>query len=287
MIRFAHITDTHFAVSSNVRAGEYLDDLIEKFDWVIDWCNKNKAILIHSGDFFDKPSVPDIVKSRVIASLRRLETECYCIPGNHDRLWGSDERIDRTSLNLLRAAGLVHVLLPGDLIEFDDCVLTCNRPLPPLGKPQVVLYHGFLNQEDGMNTFMFQDVINNDPTIILLGHDHVEYELVTHRNATFYRPGSFARGIRNESADRIPQLLDIKVNIMDDNPFTVVSTPIEVAKQVELLFKAKIEHIKKSEVSYDTLIQEINKQTSESLSLESALKMVTTEEVTSYIMSLI
>lgn len=279
---FIHITDTHFALTSNVRTGDLLDDLLIKLDYVINKANEWNCMILHSGDFFDKPTAPDIVKTKLLRSLRNLKHPLVTIPGNHDRLFGSDERYDRTSLSVMEEAGALKILRSP--LELEDCVITTGKPVvdTPSGKPQIVLFHGFLNQEDGLNTFFCQDILTDQRCLVLLGHDHSPYPSVPYRNSIILRPGSFLRGVRNDSSDRIPTFLRIGVRKGD---FILKTYPIEVAKQVELLFKRKLAVLEKSDVSYTELIYALKQSSEEQMTLSKALKLVTSDNIVEFIES--
>lgn len=281
-MQFLHITDTHFTSSSNTRVGDYAEDLFVKLEYFVEKCNALKAVPLHSGDFNDKPSVPDYIKSRLISILKKLWTPLLCITGNHDRLYGSDERFYRTSLSVLAEAGVLRII-NNRPVEFDDCYvvpISTTTPLIPRSKPQIALGHGFLNQEDGLNTVYFQDIQSDDYNLIILGHDHMPYAPIPYRNTTILRPGSFARGIRTDSADRIPVMIHIRIH--DGKP-QYRELPIEVAKPVELLFREKVFKVTKSEVSYESLIEQMKRTSSDDTSLENLLKMVADEETVQYI----
>lgn len=277
MSKFVFITDTHFTSSSNVRAGDLHKDQMDKLRWVVDFANKNKAILLHSGDFFDKPSVPDFVKSAVIDELRRLEYGCLAISGNHDWLYGSEEREYRTSFNVLVAAGVVEKLIQK---EYEDVIITSKLPLLDNDKPQILLFHGFLNQEDGLCTLRFQDLSCSTESLVLLGHDHVPYPDETYKGSSIVRAGSFTRGVRNDSAERIPQALLIEVK---EGKIFYTSHDIETAKQVEFLFKSKQRKVEKSDISYSSIIEQIKGASKSKDNLSDALKLVTDDVTVAYI----
>ena len=160
MNTFLHITDTHFTSSSNTRVGDYFEDLCVKFEYFIDKCNELKAVPLHSGDFFDKPSVPDFVKSRLMQILKKAwtPTPFFTVTGNHDRLFGSDDRFHRTSLSILAESGLIKII-NNSLVEFEECFCSTNWSQRSTHSERqatkVALGHGFLNQEDGLNTILF------------------------------------------------------------------------------------------------------------------------------------
>lgn len=278
MRKFVHITDTHFTSSSNVRAGDLFKDQIDKLRWVVAYANANNADLLHSGDFFDKPSVPDFVKTGVIEALKPLKGKCYVIWGNHDTLYGSTERNYRTSLQVLAEAGVVVPVK--ERIDLGECILSNERPIQTAEKPMIVLFHGFLNALDGDNCIQFHELVADSKVLLLLGHEHVKYEPCEYKNIIIYRPGSFTRAIRNDSADRIPECLLIKA---DSTGFEVIERPIEMAKQVELLFKDKQSKVVKSEISYQDIIEQIKNASKEKDNLTEALRMVTDDSTVLYI----
>jgi len=277
--RFIHITDTHFALSSSVRTGDLLSDLIEKLKFVVELANNYDAVIIHSGDFFDKPTAPDEVKAAVIDTLKQAKYTPFVISGNHDRLYGSEIYRGRTSLNLLEVAGVIRCDFP---YEFDDCVLVSERPLVnhPSGKPLINLWHGFLNKEDGANTFDMTDIYSTTNNLVLLGHDHIPYDEVDFKNTKILRTGSFCRGIRNDSSDRIPVVTFIEIK--DGKP-VYEQIEISVAKPVELLFEAKIATLTKTSLeSYDDIIEALNASKRE-LDFYEVLSQVTDKETINFI----
>jgi DNA repair exonuclease SbcCD nuclease subunit len=252
---------------------------MEKLQWCVDFTNNNDATLLISGDVFDKPSVADYVKTDVIAELKRLKNIPIVIYGNHDILWASEERNYRTSLAVLESAGIVKVLK--DDVDLGEVILTKRKPLLTADKPQIMLFHGFLNQEDGVNTLLFADIQCDSKALVLLGHDHVVYDDVDYKGATIIRPGSFTRAIRTDAADRIPEIVLIDVK---DGSFETSKHPILAAKQVELIFKSKRKGIEKSKVSYDSIIAQLKQANQTDASLTESLKLVTdSQEVIGYI----
>lgn len=277
-MRWAFITDTHLTSSSNVRAGDLHADQMEKLRWCVQFANDNDARLLISGDVFDKPSVADFVKTATIRELKACKYKPLVIYGNHDILWASEDRNYRTSLAVLEEAEVVQVLK--DDIEENGVIITKHKPLLTKDKPQILMYHGFLNQEDGVNTVLLSELQCDSPAIALLGHDHVVYDDVSYKGVTIIRPGSFTRGVRTDSADRIPEVVLIEF----DKEFNITRHPILAAKQVELIFKQKTRGVEKSKVSYDSIIQQLKQSQKTEQSLTEALKLVTeSQSVISYI----
>ena len=263
--------------------GNYFEDLCKKLVFFVDSANKMNAVPVCSGDFFDTPSVPDVVKTQLIGILKNLWTPLITVTGNHDRLYGSDERFTRTSLSVMAEAGVLEIL-NNTVREYPDCYLVPigpGFPLIPRDKPQLALGHGFFNQVDGLNTIMIQDLQSDGDNVVILGHDHCYYPPHLYRNTWVLRPGSFARGVRNDSADRIPIM--VLVEPAGEQRFKEI--PIDVASPVELIFRGKVSVIKKSEVSYEALIEQIKTTALEELSLKNLLDTVADEETVGYVMN--
>lgn len=283
-MKFAFITDTHFKHHSNVRTGEFLQDLLAKFKFVIDWCNENDAQLLIGGDVFDKSSVQDVVKSSLASILVDSNKVPLCIPGNHDLRYSNEEFFDQTSLGVLVNSGLIDLLTE---LDFPNLYMSSKIPLKTLGKPQLMMFHGFLNIEDGKNTVRFSDLVTSDPTLVLLGHDHLVYPTIQVGSVTVVRPGSFTRGIRNDTNLRSPQICVI--DLMDSpNPFKIsfVDIPSRDPKEI---FKSKEVKLSSAEVdlTYDKVIAQIRDAQDNDLSLKDALKGITDHDVIMFIETLI
>lgn len=280
------ITDTHFKNSSNNRTGSLLEDQFNKLNYVVEYCNKCNALLLHAGDIFDKPSVPDIVKNTLVPVLTKLNRgPMITINGNHDRLWNNDENLSKTSYGVWVTHNIIQSV-DNKTIDLGPCIITNEVPVINRGKPQIVLFHGFLNIDDGKNSFYYQDINSNieDQVYIVLGHDHSAYDPLEFKsNIKIFRPGSFTRMTRDETSMRTPQLLHIRVN--DDTgkmQFKMVN--IESRPAIEI-FKAKLTNVTKAQQreSYDTIIAQIRNASKSTMTLEEAVKQVASEEVQEYL----
>ena len=282
---FVVITDTHFKSSSNNRTGSLLEDQKAKLQWVVNYCNEHNAVLLHAGDVFDKPSVPDIVKNSLAQVLRGLNSHKFiAINGNHDRLWDNNDSIDKTSYGVWRSHGLMSDM-NGMTLDLGECFLTNQVPLINRGKPQIVLFHGFLNIDDGKNSFYFQDISANitDQVYIVLGHDHVEYDpLEFQSNIKIFRPGSFTRLTRDDTSMRVPKLLHIRIR---DGRMQYKLVSITAARPAEEIFKAKLTNVTKAQQrnTYEEIISQIRNASKTSMTLEEAICQVADESVQNYL----
>lgn len=280
MSKFIFITDLHFTDKCGVRTGDVLSDLIDKLDYVVEYANNTQSSLLIGGDVFDHPNVPDFVKARVANSFRKAINPIYTIAGNHDILYNNEEFNHRTSYNLFVEFGLFKNVTE---IDLGDVYLSSSLPLKNIGKPQIIIYHGFYNVEDGKCTCKASDVITtSDETVVLLGHDHSVYPMEQPRdNVRVYREGSFLRGIRDDSQKRIPQMVCIEVK---EGNINVTLKPIK-CRDADEIFEAKTFTYTQTQThhSYESVIEKIKEARNTEMSLSDALKEVTTQDVVDYI----
>lgn len=280
--KFVFITDLHITTVCNVRTGDVLADICGKLEDVVAYANKEKASIVIGGDIFDKPTVPDFVKGAAARVFRKANKPIYTINGNHDTLYNNSEFDYRTSYNLFVDMGLFEDFT-GTSIDLGDCVLTSKLPLVTNGKPTLCVYHGFWQIEDGKWCCKDSDVITEDETVVLLGHDHTVYkEQKPFPNVRIVRPGSLLRGIRIDEQNRIPQMVVIELS--EDGKWDISYKDIKCRAASEI-FEAKQFSISKTEVrdSYSDVIERLkNAQTGE-MTLDDALRQVTEQEIIDYI----
>lgn len=283
MSKFVFITDLHITDKSNVRTGDILTDICDKLEYVVGYANQTDSTILIGGDVFDHPSVPDYVKVRVAAIFRKAKNTIYSIAGNHDILYNNEDFNHRTSYNLFVEFGVFENLVK---MELDDVVLSSTLPVQNVGKPQIVIYHGFYNVEDGKCTCKTSDVITTqDECVVLLGHDHSVYLVENPRNnVRVYREGSFLRGIRTDDQKRIPNMVCLHV---ENGKIDVRLEPIKCRAASEI-FEAKSFSFTPSQTrkSYEDVISKIKDAHNSDLTLESALKQVTTPDVVDYVLLL-
>lgn len=281
---FIFSSDWHLNNTNSVRTGDIVGDLMLKINYVIDYCNEKDCQLIVGGDIFDKHSVPDYVKNTLITALLRLKRKAIVIDGNHDRRYDNEDYMNHTSLGNLIASKVVTYLTT---IEYPDLVLTSEKPMINRGKPQIGMFHGFLNILDGKNTVLFSDIAVTDQTLVLLGHDHTEYEDLVMGPVTVIRPGSLIRGTRQDTNLRVPNM--VRIRLKDDGTFITKKIPIESARDCAEIFKTKKVTLGKVEKlqNYDKIIEHIKNASAGDMSLQEGLKVVTTPDVCNYIQNLV
>lgn len=66
------------------RKDDYVAAWFRKYDYLIDFANKNADVLVITGDLSDKPTLPIWLVNKLILSSERLKIPGIVIPGNHD-----------------------------------------------------------------------------------------------------------------------------------------------------------------------------------------------------------
>lgn len=278
------ITDCHFKESSSVRTGSISQDLLAKLEYVVSYCMAHNCILTLGGDLFDRSIVSDSLKLSVAKVLSPLKGKVYSVTGNHCRLYGSDEHAYKTSYNLLAELGVFIDLdrIPG--VDLGDFYLTGQKPIKSVGKPQLVIFHGFLNKDDGLNTFLLSDIESTDNICVCLGHDHIPYPLYETSNVRVIRPGSFIRDTRIPEHMRVPNLVHLHLS---NGTFKFKLVPIKCRDSSEI-FVNKIQSsasVKDINDLYGALISNLNKISYEEQSFYGVLSKVATPLIYNYIKS--
>ena len=281
--KIVFITDTHITTSAPFRVGDPLLDVLSKLDYVIEFANSNDAVIVIGGDIFDKSTIPYEAYTAVCETLRKAKYTPWAIKGNHDQLFRCDDNDRKTTLyNAFKLGVLCELKEP---VDFGEFILTPDKSLINRDKPQILVYHGFLNVKDGKNTVFIDDLAGvTTPTLVLLGHDHVEYEPVTLGACTVYRIGSLFRNRRVETSDRNPKMLYVEVS---DGKFIpeVLEVPAKPATEIFRETVGKSDKIEGSD--YVALISELKRVNGEDVDLLSVVSKIAEARVCEYIESML
>ena len=280
---FVFITDLHLTTSAGVRTGDPLQDCLDKLSYVIDYANTSGARILIGGDVFDNPTVPYEAYTKVCNVLRRAKEVPLAIKGNHDQLFRCDDNDRKTTLFNAFQMGVLEEL--SGTIDLGPCYVTSDKSLVNRDKPQILVFHGFLNIKDGKHTLYADDLVGvTTPTIVLLGHDHVEYDPVTLGSCTVYRIGSMFRNRRVETSDRAPKMLDIRVT---SSGFVTKLMEIPCRPVAEIFRETVGKSEKVEETDYMSLISELKEVSGEDLKLMSVVERVASSRVSEYMQSLL
>lgn len=281
--KIVFITDTHITTSAPFRVGDPLLDVLSKLDYVIEFANFKDAVIVIGGDIFDKSTIPYEAYTAVCETLRKAKYTPWAIKGNHDQLFRCDDNDRKTTLyNAFKLGVLCELKEP---VDFGEFILTPDKSLINRDKPQILVYHGFLNVKDGKRTVFIDDLAGvTTPTLVLLGHDHVEYEPVTLGACTVYRIGSLFRNRRVETSDRNPKMLYVEVS---DGKFIpeVLEVPAKPATEIFRETVGKSDKVEESD--YVALISELKRVNGEDVDLLSVVSKIAEARVCEYIESML
>lgn len=281
--RFIFFSDCHITTSAPFRVGDPLQDIISKLEYVIEQANSYDALILIGGDVFDKPTIPYEAYTAVCEVFKKAKYTPIAIKGNHDQLFRCDDNDKKTTIyNAFKLGVLRELKSPMDVCS---CVLTPDKSLINRDKPQILVYHGFLNVKDGKHTVYVDDLAGvTTPTLVLLGHDHVEYDPVQIGSCTVFRIGSLFRDQRVVTSNRTPKMLYIEV---ENGQFRTELLEVP-ARSVTDIFRETSGKVT-TEVSsdYDTLISEFKNISEEDNDLMSLVSRVADGPVYQYIENLL
>ncbi len=293
MANLFFITDLHITTTCSSRVDDPLEAVIGKLQWVVDYCNLHCATLVMGGDIFDTPTVTFEAYNALVSVLRSVHRGVYVVWGNHDMLYRNTDNNRKCTLYTLIESGVVKELRQGmDVVLDSELILTSNLPLRTRQIPQVLVYHGFLEQRDGSFTVTMSDLMgceSGGTSLVLLGHDHTKYDdVVLPNGVTVVRCGSFFRNRRDESCRR--QVYGVMVECSNG---VIHHTLVEVpARTPDEVFASKssqqVADAQMEEVSYDALISSLRSSTgSQDLTFSEALGAVAEQDVVSYCETLV
>lgn len=281
--RFIFFSDCHITTSAPFRVGDPLQDIISKLEYVIEQANSYDALILIGGDVFDKSTIPYEAYTAVCEVFKKAKYTPIAIKGNHDQLFRCDDNDKKTTIyNAFKLGVLRELKSPMDVCS---CVLTPDKSLINRDKPQILVYHGFLNVKDGKHTVYVDDLAGvTTPTLVLLGHDHVEYDPVRIGNCMVYRIGSLFRDQRVVTSNRTPKMLYISV---EDGKFHTELLEVPARSVTEIFRETVGKASEPVNSDYDSLISEFKNISDDNNDLLSLVSKVADGTVYQYIESLL
>ena len=223
---------------------------------------------MHGGDLFDRPDVP--IRTATIFSkiLQSYGVPIYIISGNHDTYGQNPDTIERSMLGLLSGLNIVHlidnqsILLKEDELtvqvhgtpyryDIDRSVENYDFVRHPDADYAIQMVHGFLLQKPfikGIHFTLIDDLYNSSADLVLSGHYHTGYSIVTKGNTTFLNPGSLVRMSNSKrERERIPQVALIEITKDKDGHINsnIELCPLKSADKGEDVFSAEEQEQKK------------------------------------------
>lgn len=98
--KIAFLSDPHLIWDTPVgRTDNIVDTEKEKFEFILDWCDKNNAVLIISGDLFDTPRSWRVL-NMFLGIREKYRTSIHVVKGQHDTYFRDMEN-NSTTLGVL------------------------------------------------------------------------------------------------------------------------------------------------------------------------------------------
>lgn len=256
MLKFIFCTDQHITnTQPRARVDNYYNTMLEKLRWVVDFANKEDAILLLGGDLVDNYNVSPRVITDIARVLTDSKHQIYSIIGNHDiygHQWGV---IDQVMLGPLYATGLIRLLTMSPQIltsrnsdvyvqltganyvpDFDTRKELYDVVKVPKADCALHLVHGFLVNKnwplfDHSQYTTIQEVMTQ-ADIICSGHEHHGYGIEVVGNKMFTNPGALGRVHASEGELlRKPQVSLIKC-YKDHSDIFLIDVPAKSGTEV-------------------------------------------------------
>jgi len=223
------ITDTHFRLQTPTsRVDNFIESLLEKFEWVLQYAKKKKAFIIHGGDFFDSPRIADEIATKVADLIYKYKVHIYSILGQHDLIGKNIETKNLTKIGLFKRFKYFHLIGDETAIVKDVAIhgfdFDNDKAVPQevfveriKDKFNIAVIHGLIAEKDLFIKGEFKlrrwDSVTTNADLILSGDYHPGYGIGNEfLSGTFCNPGSFARvDISDGKINRLPKLAYIKL----------------------------------------------------------------------------
>lgn len=261
--RIAFISDVH--VDSRMPESRIDDIIVTLRDKMMDILKKckdrNVKYVFFEGDIVNRiqcPFEPITMIAEVLLEFKKSDMRCFTVLGNHDIVRNSLESIDKSPIQILFTLGAIEHINLKTLVEINGTTLITPvdyTELPISAKSEyaqnILLAHAFYNAPDfiadSRHNITEKDVENLGYDLIVLGHDHGDYEDEIVGKCRIVRHGSVLRGMsHNYNFTRKPN-------------FVIVNNINDVANSVE---RIEIQHRDYKDVASEYML---NRKTFNSL----------------------
>lgn len=235
--KIAFISDVH--VDSKMPDSRVDDIIVTLKDKLVDILNKcvneNVKYVFFEGDVVNRvqcPFEPITMLADILLQFKQKGMQCFSILGNHDIVRNSLENLDKSPIQILFKLGVLeHINLDTRVIFNDNVLLTAvdytEYPIKADSSytVNILLAHmfygksGFLSDEK--HNLIDNNILDLGYDLVVLGHDHEDYEDVVVGSTKIVRHGSVLRGTsHNYNFTRKPNFV-----IIDD-----INKPKEVRR---------------------------------------------------------
>jgi len=241
--KFGFVIDPH--VSSSTPSGRYdnyFEAIFNKLKAVIAMGkDRNWDAIILTGDVYNVKQMPYPKQNALIQLFRTFPI--YTIVGNHDIYYDRLDSLPDTPLgNLIESEAITKLdtafdgILTGVHYQADVVLPTA----PTKGNiPKILVCHAFVGKKPhGVKSksggwVTHNQLINSGYDIIVAGHDHTEYPMITLDNGTpVFRFGALSRGSSHEhNLHREPQVLELELS-EGNFKYSLITVPHAEAESV-------------------------------------------------------
>lgn len=272
----AVVLDLHFGKKCNFRLEDNMDQVIaKKLDFIKDYCiRKEIGTVIFAGDIFENCSINRSTFMSAVKSFKKFKEnniESIIVFGNHDEYRYNKNMRELTPLYDLADLGLVYYLDEYEVLrdgvkficfsylntqKLYEFLLNGNKENEDSEHTRVAIGHAFYENEfmGGTEANITKEMLDkSDIDILVLGHDHTDYEDLKVGDKYVLRCGSILRdNTTQNSLNRTPSFYHISKNKQFER--------IEIPKCVSLKDVVKVENLekKKEVISYKEIIEEIS-----------------------------
>lgn len=272
-MRFLFLSDTHFrAERSRYRLDEdvVLTQLAE-FEEVLQLAKDKDAVILHGGDFFDRPTPAFSLVVRLLELLNKYKVSFYSVVGNHDVTGFNHDSVINTGLGILMETGVVKkldkVLFPGVAVHGIPAYVNPREGDYTFGPEydglfRIVVSHNFVIPQQVIFDAVHPREVTTNADLVLLGHYHKAFEH-TEGNTQFLNVGSFSRWSISEK-DQTPSVIFI-----DTVTSEITTIPLETPKLGSLIFDVEaIEDEKKRELDLENFVEGLETTSFDNVDLE-------------------
>lgn len=262
----------------------YFDNCLKELELVCEGADS----LICLGDFFDKSTIPDAYKFRlvrVLSDIRKKGCEIYTIVGNHDIIGYnmSDLFFARTTINLLsdisKRGGDFFKIIPNcgvsifgvRFVPYNGC--DGSELVPSNEDNSVLLAHSYYNNSvDDILNISKEELSDKGYLFAFFGHDHEPHPDCMCGKTTVVRPGSFTRSSSHGyNLNRKPYYVDIVVSC--DGNVKIERKVLESALDSRDIFRDECFEKRKDDDVFDINLTQVFSGLSESVDKDSRFSM--------------
>lgn len=248
-MKFTFISDSHLAPSVGRRKGNYVEDILTKWEWVAEWSAANGcSFLCFGGDLYDKSIVPRSIEQEVSRLLDDLPLPTMIVLGQHDTGIGlpttEGKSIDfLVSHRNITSSPTVTARRDGDIILWPNSDLPVwaggTKDDPVGGHGLVAVVHAYITPTPlPFDHILISDISLPTPPIVLSGDLHTGFPITKHNGTVFANPGAISRTFRSaDDHTRWPQFAVVDTSLSD--PVQYVRLPESVVRPASEIYDAE------------------------------------------------